>query len=95
MIELEPGGEITGVVLDKNGKARSGISVYLISGDAQANQTMQSDKEGKFRFGGVPSGTFTVKAHKFAAGGVSENEQSEVTLDMSVGGNQDVVLQLE
>ena len=94
LVELESGGEITGVVLDKSGKPRGGMAVYLISGDAQANQTMQTDKEGKFHFSGVPSGTFTVKAHKFGPGG-TQNEQSEVNVDMSVGGSQDVILQLE
>ncbi|MBI4602943.1 MAG: carboxypeptidase regulatory-like domain-containing protein [Planctomycetes bacterium] len=94
VIEMDQGGEITGIVLDADGKPRAGISVYLISSDTSANQTTQTDKDGTYRFQGVSSGTFTVKAHKFGTAGGGP-EQAESTVEMSPGATLDVQLQLE
>ncbi len=94
VIEIDQGGEINGTVFDAEGKPKAGMPVYLMSEDASANQTQQSDREGKFRFVGVTSGRFTVKAHKFGTvtGGA---EQAENTVELSPGSVQTVDLQLE
>ena len=94
-IVLDKGGEISGVVLGKDGEPRSGMPVYLIGGDAGSNQTMQTDEEGRFHFGSVPSGTFTVKAHKFAAVAGQKPEQADEQLEMVPGAAFEVTLQLQ
>jgi hypothetical protein len=95
VVELEVGGEINGVVLDKAGKARSSMPVYLIGQDATTNQSASSDREGRFRFSGVPSGTYTVKAHKFPQPGQGVAEQAESAVEVASGQASEVSLQLE
>ena len=94
VIELESGGEITGTVLDKEGKPRSGMPVYLITGDSSTNQTAQTDSKGRFRFSGVPSGSHTVKAYKFGSEGAAA-EGAEQTVELGVGDTSEVSLHLD
>jgi protocatechuate 3,4-dioxygenase beta subunit len=93
LIKLSRGGEITGIVLGADGAPRQSMPVYLMGADPSSNQSSSTDREGKFRFRGVPAGTFTVKAHKFA--GKGERESAETQVDLPAGDARDVVLQLE
>jgi uncharacterized GH25 family protein len=94
VVELDEGGSISGVVLDPDGNPKAGIGVYLISADQSQNQQVHTDKEGRYSFQGVAPGSFTVKAHKFGAGGAAP-EQAESVVDLPTGGRKTVDLQLE
>ncbi len=94
VIELEQGGEITGIVYDNQGKPRSGINVYLIGEDSSSNQTQPTDKTGRYRFQAVQAGSFTVKAHKFGSAG-SGAEQAERSVVITSGSIESADLQLE
>ena len=93
-IVLDKGGEISGMVIDKEGQPRAGMPVYLIGSDAGSNQTMQTDEEGRFHFGSIPTGTFTVKAHKFASVAGQKPEQADEQVEMVPGAAFEVTLQL-
>ncbi|HVR75462.1 MAG TPA: carboxypeptidase-like regulatory domain-containing protein [Planctomycetota bacterium] len=95
VIALGRGGEVSGQVLGGDGRPRAGMPVYLIGSETGSNQTRQTDSEGKFRFVGVPSGTFTVKAHKFASGGAGAPEEAETAIELAPGASETVSLQLE
>jgi hypothetical protein len=95
VVALETGGEIQGTVLGRDGKPRARMSVYLISDDSSKNQTARTDQNGNFRFSGVPSGVFTVKAHQFGVSGESRTEQGEAVVNMAAGATQEVQLSLE
>jgi protocatechuate 3,4-dioxygenase beta subunit len=92
-IELERGGEITGSVADPSGRPRTGMSVYLVSqGGAGRNQTTMTDNGGRFRFSGVASGTYIVKAHKFEPG--SQPLVAEQSVQLRSGEVLDVYLEV-
>jgi protocatechuate 3,4-dioxygenase beta subunit len=93
-IALEKGGEIVGQVVGGDGQARGGMPVYLIGGSPGRNQTQQTDSDGRFHFGSVASGSYTVKAHKFGKGN-AQAEQAESPVEMSAGKSVEVVLTVE
>ena len=95
VISLSPGGDIAGQVLDAAGKPKARMPVYLMGDDSSSNQQTSTDREGRFRFAGVPGGTFTVKAHQFrpAAGGNNEHAESQVNLEP--GQSVEVTLQVQ
>lgn len=94
VLELSQGGEITGQVLGADGKARAGMTVYLMGEDPGTNASTATDRDGRFRFQGVPAGNFTVKAHRFGTQGAPA-EQAESPVALGSGDVQQVVLRVE
>lgn len=95
VVALEAGGEIRGTVLDPGGAPLSDMTVYLIGQDSAKNQQVKTDQRGKFQFFGVPSGAFTVKAHRFGVSGESRTVQGEQAVEMVPGARREVVIPVE
>ena len=93
-VQLDQSGEISGVVLDAEGKPKVSMSVFLMGAKRGGNQRTQTDRQGRFLFSSVGAGTFSVKAHKFGSSGRA-NEHAELDVQMGPGQKKDVELQLE
>lgn len=90
-IEFSKGGEITGTVTGAAGNPQRRMPIYLIGETQDMNQSTNTDSQGRFRFSGVASGNYTVKAHKFVTGQGYRN-QAEVQVDLKAGGRRNIRL---
>src|SRR5262245_54990426 len=82
-------GMVTGVVKDARERPLSGVAVRLESSDAQVVARTTTDEEGRFAFGDVPAGAYTVIAEREGydaervTGVVSDQEPSTVILTLT------------
>jgi len=82
--ELEPGGEISGSVVDAEGNLKKGIQVYLREvGDARnqpdSNERTVTDAGGRFLFEGLRAGAYRIIGQKPVVGA-----GSNVSLDATL-----------
>jgi len=63
-VALEVGGEIYGTVVDANGEAKGGISVFLTGDRQDASQRTATGSDGKFKFIGLAGGNYRVTAQR-------------------------------
>ena len=68
-IPLELGAEIEGTVIDADGNAKNGVSVYLtgvgeMANNPDSNQRTATNGEGRFQFQGLAAGTYRVTAQR-------------------------------
>ena len=74
VIQLGPDQVVNGQVVDPQGRPvpRARVSVQVrLSGNARSSSAGMSDEQGRFRIGGVESGTATIQAHHPEVGSAS------------------------
>jgi tetratricopeptide (TPR) repeat protein len=59
---------VEGVVRDSHGRPAAAATVYLQTKDAGRTLTTRADSEGKYSFGNVPEGSYTLRAQASGAG---------------------------
>src|SRR5215472_8081119 len=72
-------GSIEGTVTDQSGGALPGATVEITSPNLQGTRTATTGNDGRFRFAGVPPGSYKVTANLSGMGAVQKN--ATVTLD--------------
>ena len=92
-LELDPGSEVIGSVLDNDGQPVKGMKVYLVGDRASVNQNSSSDQNGRFHFKNVAPGRYDVRAHAFGKEGQAAQHTS-VDVDVEAGQAHEVLLHL-
>lgn len=87
-----PAFRVSGVVVDESGAPVGGVMVMLIGGDSRGSDPLrfvgmgspsmiQSDGSGRFTFGDVPAGSYTLRAGLEAAGTFATSESFVIDAD--------------
>ena len=79
-LSIQPGGAISGFVLDKNGKPLSGIAVKCTGADSAFQESMCSAENGFFLFNNLPLDSFTLSAGQFGTEDCGSNPYATVEL---------------
>src|SRR5215471_6359861 len=83
-------GSIEGTVTDQSGGALPGVTVEITSPNLQGTRTATTGSDGRFRFAGVPPGSYKVTANLSGMGAVQKN--ATVTLDSTATVNMQMQL---
>jgi outer membrane receptor protein involved in Fe transport len=81
IVSAQTTGRIEGTVLDQNGTPLPGVSVEASSPNLQGTRTAVTGSDGRYRFGGLPPGTYKLVASLTGLGSVEKN--ATVALDAS------------
>lgn len=79
-LSIQPGGAISGFVLDKNGKPLSGIAVEFAGINSAMRDRVCSAENGYFLFNNLPLDSFTLSAGQFGTEGCGTNAYLTVEL---------------
>ena len=95
MVELGPGGEVVGTVVDGDGQPRTALDVYLtgtgtLQRDTSVNQRSKTDAQGHFNFRSIRAGQYRVTARDLKA-----QRSDYVTIEIGAGGSIPVDLVLD
>jgi hypothetical protein len=92
-IELDPGGEISGVVVDERGKPIPYAIVQRRAGSKYAHGFRMTGPDGRFRFSNCPPGEYTVvgEHRRYAAGFATATVKlgepvNDLTIQLTAGG---------
>jgi outer membrane receptor protein involved in Fe transport len=83
MAQTSTTGEVTGVVTDPNGSVVPNVTVTLSGPNLIRAQTGTTDSDGRFRFGAIPPGRYTVETAATTGFGAQRQENVDVSLSRS------------
>ena len=77
-------GALTGTVTDPKGAVVPGVSVTIEGVSVGFSRTVQTDNDGKFRFGQLPAGNYRVTTAEFSGFAASSSSIVAVTIEKTI-----------